>query len=123
MNTFLWVLQALLAIAFLAAGFNHAFRAEQMKAQRGGQWVVAVQRPWLTVIGWLEILAAMAMVVPGLTGIQPGLTPLAAASLAVLMVCAATFHLVRHEYPNLALNSVLFVLALAVAYGRVVYPL
>ena len=46
---------------------------------------MAVPRPWLTVIGWLEILAAIAMIVPGLTGIQPGLTPPAAACLALLM--------------------------------------
>ena len=122
MNTFPWILQVLLAMAFLAAGSNHAFRAEQMKAQRGGQWVMAVPRPGLATIGGLEILAAMAVVVPGLTGIRPGLTPPAAACLALLMFCAAVFHLVRGEYLNPALNSVLFVLALAVAWGRVVYP-
>jgi len=84
-NTFPWILQVLLAMAFLAAGSNHAFRAEQMKAQRGGQWVMAVPRPGLATIGGLEILAAMAVVVPGLTGIRPGLTPPAAACLALLM--------------------------------------
>ncbi len=64
------------------------------------------------------------MILPTLTGILPWLTPLAASGLALIMLLAAGFHLVRREYPNIVFNLVLFALAAFVAYGRfVVVPL
>jgi hypothetical protein len=59
-------------------------------------------------------------ILPAVTGIQPWLTPLAAALLALVMLLAFVFHIMRREYPNLAINSILFLLAVFVAYGRIV---
>lgn len=64
------------------------------------------------------------MILPDATGILPWLTPLAAALLALMMLLAAGFHLVRREYPNIVLNLILLALAAFVAYGRfVIVPL
>jgi hypothetical protein len=43
-NVILWVLQALLAIVFFGIGLSHAFRFDQMAAQRQTSWMLAVGR-------------------------------------------------------------------------------
>lgn len=120
MNIILWILQVLLGLAFVAAGFSHGFRSEQMKEQAGGQWVSAVPRGLLSFIAICEFLGGFGVILPAVTGILPWLTPLAAAGLAVVMLLAAGFHLIRREYPNIAFNLVLFALAAFVAVGRFV---
>ena len=120
----LWIVQVLLGLAFLGAGYGHGFRAEQMKSQQGGQWVAAVPRGLLTFIALCEFLGGVGVILPAVTGILPWLSPLAAALLAVVMLLAAGFHLMRREYPNIVFNLVLLALAALVAYGRfVVVPL
>jgi hypothetical protein len=61
------------------------------------------------------------MIVPMLTGILPGLTPLAAVGLAVLMLGAAWINLRLRLYAALGANLVLLALAGLVAYGRIVF--
>jgi uncharacterized membrane protein len=124
-NVFLWVLQVLLALAFVAVGLNHAFRAEAMKAQRGMAWIGAVPRGLMTAIGLLEVLGGLGLLLPALTGILPWLTPLAAAGLVTIMALAVVFHAARPgESRNIVMNVILLVLAAVVAYGRwVVAPL
>ncbi len=122
MNTLLWVLQILLGLAFVAAGYNHAFRFEQIKSQM--KWVNDVSRGLRTFIGVAEILGGVGVILPALTRSLPWLTPLAASGLALMMLLAAGFHLLRHEYPNIVFNVVLLALAAFVAYGRfLVVPL
>jgi uncharacterized membrane protein YphA (DoxX/SURF4 family) len=124
MNILLWILQILLGLAFIAAGYNHGFRSDQMKSQQGGQWVAAIPRGLLTFIAICEFLGGVGVILPAVSGILPWLTPLAASGLALIMLLAAGFHLVRREYPSIAFNLVLLVLAAFVAYGRfMVVPL
>jgi uncharacterized membrane protein len=121
MDLVLWILQVLLAIVFLGIGFSHAFRFDQMSAQRQTSWMLAVGREQMRVIGVLEILGAIGLIVPALTGILPWLTPLAASALALLMVFAIVFHARRTgEGANIAFNAVLGIVALAIALGRFV---
>lgn len=117
MNFILWILQVLLGLAFVAAGFNHGFRAEQMKSQPGGQWVAAVPPALLAFIALFEFLGGIGVFLPAVTGILPWLTSWAATGLALLMLLAAVFHLIRGEYANIVFNLVLLVLAAFVAYG------
>jgi len=61
---------------------------------------------------------------PALTGVLPWLTPLAGGGLALIMILAIPFHMVRREWPNIGLNIVLGTIAAFVAYGRfVIEPL
>ena len=69
-------------------------------------------------IGAVEVLGAIGLVLPALTGILPWPTPLAALGLVLTMVGAALTHLRRKEYGNIAVNVALLVLAAFVAYGR-----
>jgi VIT1/CCC1 family predicted Fe2+/Mn2+ transporter len=81
-------------------------------------WVEDFSQPAVRLIGAAEVLGAIGVVLPALTGVLPWLTPLAALGLVLLMVGAALTHLRRKEYGNVAINAVLLVLAAFVAYGR-----
>jgi uncharacterized membrane protein YphA (DoxX/SURF4 family) len=119
MDIVLWILQGLLAFVFLGIGYSHAFRFDQMASQPRTAWMLAVGRPQMRAIGSLEILGAIGLILPAVTGILPWLTPLAAAALALLMVFAVVFHARRPgEGPNIAFNVVLCTVALVVAVGR-----
>jgi uncharacterized membrane protein len=112
----LWVGQVLLAASFLPAGVLHGFQYERARAQL--KWPAAVPRGLMTFIGVSEILGAVGLILPAVTGVLPWLTPLAALGLAILMVLAIGFHVTRREYPNVVFNAVLLALAAFVAYGR-----
>ncbi len=119
MNIVLWVVQGLLAAAFLMAGSNKLMRSkEQLKPMMA--WVEDFSPQTLRVIGTIEVLGAIGLIVPAVTGILSGLTPLAAVGLVLTMLGAAATHLRRGEYPMIGVNAVLLVLALFVAYGRFV---
>ncbi len=116
MNIVLWVVQILLAVLFFMAGVVHGFQQERAKAQF--KWPADVAPGLLTFIGICEILGAVGLILPTLTGFLPWLTPLAALGLAVLMLLAIGFHATRREYPNIVFNLILLALAAFVAYGR-----
>ncbi len=121
MNTTIWVLQALLAAAFLGAGVNH-LQYERARARMA--WVTAVSPRLLWLIAICELLGAAGVILAAVTGVLAWLTPLAAAALGVVMLVAIGFHASRREYPNIVFNLILFLLAAGVAYGRLaVVPL
>lgn len=117
MKIALWIVQSLLAFAFVMAGSMKAFTPyDQLAAQM--PWVTAVPA-WLPkFIGIAEMAGAAGLILPALTRIKPTLTPLAAGSLATVMLLAAGMHAVRGELGMLGPNLVLMSLALFVAWGR-----
>ncbi len=74
-------------------------------------------------IGASELAAALGLVLPGLTGIAPILTPLAGLGLVGLMLGATATHLRRSETPMVIPPLVLAALAASVGYGRLVLVL
>jgi hypothetical protein len=124
-NTLLWIGQIILALGLVTFGYAHAIAFDRTVARRGMAWLAAVGRTPMRVIGSLEVLAAAGLILPGVTGIAPWLTPTAAACVVVLMIFAVIFHARRQgEVANIANNVFLGVLAALVAYGRfVVAPL
>jgi uncharacterized membrane protein YphA (DoxX/SURF4 family) len=116
MNIVLWISQVLLSLAFLMTGTLKAFQYERAKAQL--EWVATAPRRLVTFIGSAEILGAIGLILPALTGILPWLTPLAAVGLAIVMLLAAGFNIIRGDYSHIAIDAILFVLAAIVAYGR-----
>ena len=71
-----------------------------------------------TFIGICELLAAVGLILPGLTGILPWLSPLAAAGLIIVMIGSVIFHLLRQENSNVLISLVLVAICVIVAYGR-----
>ena len=124
MNIALWVLQGLLAVMFLLAGFMKATKAKDEIKKSGGErmaWVDSVSDSNLKLIGILEVLIGFGLVLPQLTGILPWLTPLAAVGLVCTMIGALLLHLQRKDgTQSLVTNIVLLLLAAFVAYGRYV---
>jgi uncharacterized membrane protein YphA (DoxX/SURF4 family) len=117
MGIALWVAQVLLAAAFLVSGATKLSQPKE-KLVKNMAWVEDFSQPALRLIGALEILGAIGVVAPALTGILPWLTPLAALGLVLTMIGAALTHLRRTEYGGIAVNAVLLVLAAFVTYGR-----
>ena len=105
-----YVLAGLLAVFYLYSGGIKIVRPiDQLRPMMA--WVDTLPRALVRGIGVLEVLAAVGLVVPPLTGIATGLAFAAALGLVVLQVAAASLHLSRGEVKVIWLNLVLLVLA------------
>ncbi|SEF91037.1 DoxX-like family protein [Nonomuraea solani] len=118
MNVVLWIIAALLALAFLAAGAMKLAQPKEKLAAAGMAWTDDFSAGAVKGIGALEALAALGLILPAVTGIAPVLTPLAATGLVLVMAGAAVVHARRKEFPMIAANVVLLILAAVVAWGR-----
>ena len=117
----LWIIQALLALVFLYSGGKKLIRSnEQIRAL---PWARDLSIALVRGIGVLEVLGAIGLILPVVTGILPWLTPLAAAGLVVLMLGAAWINVGLRLYTAFGANLVLLALAAFVAFGRLVFPL
>jgi len=116
-NIVTWVLQSLLALAFLAAGAMKASQPKEKLEPTMG-WVADFTQPMVRFIGAVEILAALGLVLPAATGIAPVLTPLAASGLVIVMIGAIVTHARRRESQLVAVNVVLLLLAAVIAWAR-----
>lgn len=114
MNIALWVIQVILGVQFLIHGV--IMLAPPADPPVMLQYVSDLSTGLRVFIGVAELLAAAGLILPGLTKIQPGLTPLAALGLMFVMAAAIVFHTQRNE--PIAGNLVVFVLAAFAAYGR-----
>jgi putative oxidoreductase len=119
MNLALWVVQGLLALAYLAAGIMKVSQPVESIGKRI-DWVNAVSPGTVRFIGAAEFLGALGLILPLATGILSWLTVVAAAGLVIVQVAAVIFHLQRGEAKQVPMNLVLLILALAVVYGRAV---
>jgi uncharacterized membrane protein YphA (DoxX/SURF4 family) len=117
MNIALWIVQVILAAMFIMAGYTKAFQPLDIAAKRIN-WIPDVPPGLVRFIGVSELLAGIGLIAPAVTGILPWLTPLAAAGLMLVMLCATIFHISRREYGAVGFVVVLFALAAFVAYGR-----
>jgi hypothetical protein len=113
MRTALWVVQGLLAAIFLfAGGMKLVLPLEKLTGP------VALPGPFLRFIGVCEVLGALGLILPGLLRIKPGLTPLAAAGLVIIMIGATVITLMAGEIVAALISLVVGLLAAFVAYGR-----
>jgi len=111
----LWTLQALLAAIFVMTGaMKLLMPADLLEAQTPLPIVV------VRFIGLCEAAGALGLILPGLLRIRPGLTPLAAAGLVVLMICATllTPILITPDPVMMLLPATVGVLAAMVGYAR-----
>lgn len=117
MNIALWIVQILLALAFGLAGVMKATRPVETMVARMA-WAADYSPRTIKLIGVVEILGALGLILPQLTGIATILTPIAAIGLAVVMLLAIGVHLRRREYPVILFNVILLALSVFVAWGR-----
>jgi len=113
----LWIIQAFLALGFLASGLMKLTTPiEKLTAMM--PWVSAVPGLLVRFIGLAEILGAVGLVLPALTRIRPRLTPWAAIGLLVIMLLAVGFHATRGELQVLGAPVVFGGMPAFVAWGR-----
>jgi uncharacterized membrane protein YphA (DoxX/SURF4 family) len=115
MNVLAWILQVLLAALFLFHGWIFISPPASMADAVAGSGLSTWFQQF---IGVAEILAAIALVVPGLTRTLPWATPLAALGLTIVMGSATIFHIVRHEISSAISALILLVLVVATGYVR-----
>ena len=119
MNIVIWIVQILLAIAFLLTGSVKLTRSYDWMRQQMA-WVGDFSPSFLRFIGSMELLAAIGLILPAATKILAWLTPLSGVGLVGLMIGAMMTHWRRHEWPMIIGNFVLLALAAFVAFGRFV---
>ncbi len=117
MNAVLWLLQILLALAFIALGLLKLTRSRERLLKVAG-WVEDIPEPVVRLIGAFELLGAAGLVLPLLVGGAGAVVPVAALGLAVLLVGAVVTHLLRGEQDEVAAPVVLLIAAALVAAGR-----
>ncbi len=102
----LWIVQGLLAIIFLfTGGMKLVLPLDEMTGP------VPLPGLFVRFIGVAEVLGAIGLILPGLLRIRPGLTPLAAAGLVIIMIGATVLTLAL-------IPLVVGLLSAFVAYGR-----
>ena len=114
MNTVLWVLQVLLAVGFLA----HGWLFLSPPAELVDQINASLPRWFQLFIGVAEVLAAVGLILPGLTRILPWLVICAAVGIMIVTASATVFHVARGEIGSAATTLVLLGIAAFVAYMR-----
>lgn len=110
MNIFLWVLAYVLAAVFVASGAAKLLAPREQQIERT-PYVEDFPQSIIRGIGVLEILGAIGLIVPALTGIAPLLVALAAAGLGITMVFAALVHIRRGDGPGAAAPSIILAVA------------
>ena len=112
----LWIVQALLALLFLfVGGMKLVLPIEELTAE------MSLPGLFVRFIGVAEVLGALGLVLPGLLRIRPGLTPLAAAGLVIIMIGATVITplmLAGGDAVLALIPLVVGLLAAFVAYGR-----
>src|SRR5437867_7436492 len=84
----LWTVQGLLAALFLfTGGMKLVLPLEALKGP------VPLPGWFMRFLGVAEVLGALGLILPGLLRIRPGLTPLAAAGLVIIMIGATVINL------------------------------
>ena len=115
MNIALWIVQGLLAALFLfAGGVKLVMPIEEMMKQMPlplPDWFVQFT-------GIVEVLGAVGLVLTWLLRIRPGLTPLAAVGLVMVMIGAVAYTLGAGDVASALIPLVVGLLTAFVAYGR-----
>src|SRR2546428_1023255 len=93
----LCIVQGLLALIFLfAGGVKLVLPIEEMTKQMP----LPLPGLFLRFIGVAEVLGAIGLILPGLLRIRPGLTPLAATGLVIIMIGATVLTLAGRGFPS-----------------------
>src|SRR3990172_8315977 len=109
----LWIVQGLLAALFLwAGGIKLVLPLEQLTGP------LPLPGPFLRFIGVAEVLGAIGLILPGLLRLPPGLTPLAAAGLVIIMTGATVITLAGGDVAMALIPLAVGLLSAFVAYGR-----
>ncbi|WP_038161250.1 DoxX family protein [Verrucomicrobium sp. BvORR106] len=115
MKIALWIVQILLALAFGASGFMKVFAFDQFVASAPD---LANQQGLFAFIGIAELVGAVGLILPALTGVLPVLTTWAAVGLGTIMVLGTGLHIMKGEWSHVPVTVILLALNVFVVWGR-----
>jgi len=118
MNIVLWILQALLSLFFLFAGGSKLWMSTEAMEKMAPPNTIHLPGWFMKFIGVCEILGGLGLVLPGLTRIRRGLTPLAAVGLLIIMIGAVVTSVMGPGFSFAVPALVTGLLLAVVAYGR-----
>jgi|JI8StandDraft_1071087.scaffolds.fasta_scaffold663134_2 uncharacterized membrane protein YphA (DoxX/SURF4 family) len=117
MNIALWIAQVLLAGMYGMAGSMKTMQIAKVREMM--PWSKGRSDNYVRFVGTSELLGALGMILPVLTGILAWLTPVAALGLSIIQLLAIfQEHLPKKEYNVIPMNIVLLALSVFVAIGR-----
>lgn len=105
-----WIIAGLLAVLYVYSGGVKTFRSKEALRPMMG-WVDSTPTVVLRAIGIVEVLGAIGLILPPLTGIAPWLALVAAVGFVLVQIGAIIVHLARGEAKVLGFNAVLLILA------------
>ena len=114
MNIALWIVQVLLAVAFLAHGWLFLSPPPEIAVLMNA----SLPRWFQVFLGIAEVAAGVGLTLPGVTRILPGLVAWAAVGVMIVTASATVFHVVRGEISSAVITLVLLAMATFVAYMR-----
>ena len=113
----LWITQYSLLAIYGTYGIYKTFWTSTAREKMA--WAKDPSENFVRFVGITEILGAIGVVLPMLTGVLPWLTPLAAIGLTLIQVSAIfTEHLPKKEYKILPLNLYIMAMSIFVLIGR-----
>jgi uncharacterized membrane protein YphA (DoxX/SURF4 family) len=122
MTSALWIVQGLLALLFLSSGSMKLGLPLLVMPQQISLLLPVMTLPlpglFMRFIGIAQVAGAIGLILPGLLRIRPGLTPLAACGLVVIMIGATVVTLASGEVAAALFPLVVGLLCAFVAYGR-----
>ena len=118
MNIILWILQGLLSLFFMFAGGMKLWMSAADMERQAPPNSLHLPGWFMKFIGVCEILGGLGLLLPGLTKIKRGLTPLAAVCLIIIMIGAIVISVMGPGLSFAAPAVICLVLLAFVAYGR-----
>lgn len=119
MSAATWVAIALAAVYLPAGLIKLVVGKNRLVTNPQFGWAAGVSDRAIKAIGAAEILGAVGVLAPRLTGVAPVIGVLAAWGLAAVQVGAIVVHARRREFATLPINVVLLALAVVLAAGVV----
>jgi uncharacterized membrane protein YphA (DoxX/SURF4 family) len=115
MNILLWILQCLLGLLFI---FSGSMKFVMTVAEMNSQGPIYFPGVFLHFIGVCEILGGIGLILPSALRIEPRLTPLAAAGLAIITAGATVITLMGPMKGMVVVPLVTCLLCIFIAWGR-----
>ncbi|PCI88217.1 MAG: hypothetical protein COB24_03755 [Hyphomicrobiales bacterium] len=113
----LWSVQIFLAFMFSYAGFMKLTKSAQGLSDMGWHWATSLPLGFIRFLAVMEILGAIGIILPSLTGILPYLANLAAIGMILIQIAAIILHAKRQETKGtIVLNLILLVAAVFIAW-------
>ena len=115
-NILLLVIEGILILLFLLAGFFKLIQTREKIMASGGAWAADISATNIKIIGALEFALGLGLLLNLLFPIAPVIGLISSTGMGLIMLAAAILHIKRKEYGFVVFTFVLSLLAFFVAY-------